>query len=481
MIPVRKLLLPGPLEIFPGVGDPLHFHPQLFCCFKEGLEAHEQRGGPASLEDDLEGVDEEGRLGEDVAVDVIVGHRRNDRALGSGAQVVQLSPREVPQALLHPSLAMTRNKVDLQALFHSFEEKVSGIDLACGVFGLGGLGRLQRRAPAAKQQSSDMKRHREHESTTRTQTGALHDSHLGDGAVVLVEGENEVSERSSAGMIDLNLQKDYCRCPRPDARGMEEIEELAEYFGFALKKDDPSIYTGTVVFNVTVPQLDNRAVPFTVRIDRRSSKAQVWLSLPPDGKHDLFVDMSLPDLLHVYSGKAGAGDVASLVLSGRIRVRWLKFAELARFANSFDYQTERWIQFYRWRASEGKDPKGLEKAAQMMRDYSLAEEGEGSADEIKPATSAVPSSAISPPSFTTARPAFQVLVEDVDALLRRCKEDELLSDAEIDAFHLLQHTIATEAARNNADDTLTGKSLVLFAEESRLAILPAPSLPLSVT
>jgi hypothetical protein len=151
---------------------------------------------------------------------------------------------------------------------------------------------------------------------------------------------------------------------------MEEIEELAEYFGYALKQGDLSIYYGTVVFNVSVPQLNNQKVPFCVRISRSTSggEAQIWLSLPPDNKHDVWVDISLPDLLHVYSGKAGAADVASLVLGGRIRVGWFKFAELKTFAESFDYRTEKWISFYRWRAAQGKDAKGEQKADDMLRD-----------------------------------------------------------------------------------------------------------------
>lgn len=49
------------------------------------------------------------------------------------------------------------------------------------------------------------------------------------------------------------------------------------------------------------------------------------------------------------AGAASAANVASLVLTGRIKVHWFRFGELQAFAQSYDYTTPVWVHFYRTR------------------------------------------------------------------------------------------------------------------------------------
>lgn len=71
------------------------------------------------------------------------------------------------------------------------------------------------------------------------------------------------------------------------------------------------------------------------------------LSLPPDGKYSVYTEMSRDDFFFIYSGEASTGMVASMCLTGRMKVKWFKFHELQAFAGSFDFSTPAWLGYYR--------------------------------------------------------------------------------------------------------------------------------------
>jgi hypothetical protein len=81
-------------------------------------------------------------------------------------------------------------------------------------------------------------------------------------------------------------------------------------------------------------------------------RVETWEGLPPDGKYSAYTEVGRDDFFYVYSGAASVGAVATMCLTGRIRVKWLRFHELQNFAMSFDYSTPTWVDFYRKRGQE---------------------------------------------------------------------------------------------------------------------------------
>ena len=76
------------------------------------------------------------------------------------------------------------------------------------------------------------------------------------------------------------------------------------------------------------------------------------MGLPSDGKYSCYTTMSRDDFFLLYSGKASPTQVASMCLSGRMKVKWWRYHELQQFASAFTYSTPNWIMFYRLK---GKD------------------------------------------------------------------------------------------------------------------------------
>lgn len=77
-----------------------------------------------------------------------------------------------------------------------------------------------------------------------------------------------------------------------------------------------------------------------------ADKVQTWVGKPPDGKISCTVEISKDDFFLVYSGKASTAEIGKMCLSGRIKVHRFRYRELQKFANSFDFSTETWINFY---------------------------------------------------------------------------------------------------------------------------------------
>lgn len=89
--------------------------------------------------------------------------------------------------------------------------------------------------------------------------------------------------------------------------------------------------------------------PLTVhRLSLADASAPVTTGygMPPDKKYDVYTTLSRDDFFYLYSGKAGPGAVSSMVLTGRIKVKWFKFDKLHSFASSFVYTTPQWIRYY---------------------------------------------------------------------------------------------------------------------------------------
>lgn len=90
--------------------------------FEDLGDGQEELGGPACLEDDLERVDEEARLGEDIRVELGVGELGHDGATSGFKDRVELRPSQGPEtpALWIGEYGWVREG-DFEALFEALE------------------------------------------------------------------------------------------------------------------------------------------------------------------------------------------------------------------------------------------------------------------------------------------------------------------------------------------------------------------------
>lgn len=54
-------------------------------------------------------------------------------------------------------------------------------------------------------------------------------------------------------------------------------------------------------------------------------------------------------MLYIYSGKAGPGEITNMIWSGDVHVHDWNYRKLMQFANSFDYSSQKWDEFYKSR------------------------------------------------------------------------------------------------------------------------------------
>ncbi|CAM9228950.1 unnamed protein product [Choristocarpus tenellus] len=128
--------------------------------------------------------------------------------------------------------------------------------------------------------------------------------------------------------------KTVCESPEELER---EILDLMQFMTFAHKED--AAYRGTLRFKF------EGGPSYSVRLG--GDGATVFKDIPSDGDISCEVSMTMGDFMFVYSGKAGATDIARLCLGGRIKVSSpFKLGDVSGFANSFDFSSECWTRFY---------------------------------------------------------------------------------------------------------------------------------------
>lgn len=76
------------------------------------------------------------------------------------------------------------------------------------------------------------------------------------------------------------------------------------------------------------------------------------MGMPRDGKYTCHTTMTRDDFFFLYSGQASPATVASMCLTGRIKVKWFRYHELQQFAGAFTYSSPNWIMFYRLKEKE---------------------------------------------------------------------------------------------------------------------------------
>uniref|UniRef100_A0AAV1TCX2 LAGLIDADG endonuclease n=1 Tax=Peronospora matthiolae TaxID=2874970 RepID=A0AAV1TCX2_9STRA len=67
------------------------------------------------------------------------------------------------------------------------------------------------------------------------------------------------------------------------------------------------------------------------------------------------VTISMDDFLWIYSGKASSSDLLKLFYAGRVAISGYAFRSVSKFAQSFDFSSEKWCSFYAWQKAHDQE------------------------------------------------------------------------------------------------------------------------------
>ncbi|KAK8797389.1 hypothetical protein WA158_004597 [Blastocystis sp. Blastoise] len=123
---------------------------------------------------------------------------------------------------------------------------------------------------------------------------------------------------------------------------LNKIKEMVEFMEFSVKQD--TACRGTFIWNLITK--DNENIPFCVTISEEDGKVKAKGYVDQNTNGDVIIDVSSDDFFAVYNGDIGAAQLASYILSGRIYVRRFKYKQVSVFANSFEFTSEKWVEFY---------------------------------------------------------------------------------------------------------------------------------------
>ncbi|KDO29060.1 hypothetical protein SPRG_06115 [Saprolegnia parasitica CBS 223.65] len=135
----------------------------------------------------------------------------------------------------------------------------------------------------------------------------------------------------------------------------DEIAEVMDFLKFSIKGS--SGFLGNICFNFRVEGADeDTRLRYIVHVNAKKEVKTTLLrtDVPQHAnmKIDCEVTMTIDDFLHLYSGKATIGEVSRLCYSGRVHVSGFQFRFLTRFAQSFEFSTDKWNAFYAWQRDQ---------------------------------------------------------------------------------------------------------------------------------
>jgi hypothetical protein len=146
--------------------------------------------------------------------------------------------------------------------------------------------------------------------------------------------------------------------PRPAGDGADaRVWDILHFFEHSRRSDAAGAHAGTLSWELRGADGGGEPLTFSVRLpaDARATP-QTWLGEPPDGCVTTRVCMTVDDFLFVYSGRASAAAIASLLLSGRARVPLRGLRDVQAFASAFDYSLPSWVAVLRARGDgDGAD------------------------------------------------------------------------------------------------------------------------------
>ncbi|CAH0479764.1 unnamed protein product [Peronospora belbahrii] len=174
----------------------------------------------------------------------------------------------------------------------------------------------------------------------------------------------------------LTKTKSIAVAPVVDLQKEREIDEVMEFLKFSVKPS--TSFGGTILFKF---KTSDDAVPkstYAVEInDTKQVVTQKNVSAS-DVHPKCEVTISMDDFLWIYSGKATSSDLIKLFYAGRVAISGYAFRSVSKFAQSFDFSSEKWQSFYAWRKMQNekndcnRSPGVLEKVkniGSMSSDY----------------------------------------------------------------------------------------------------------------
>ncbi|ETW10268.1 hypothetical protein H310_00617 [Aphanomyces invadans] len=126
----------------------------------------------------------------------------------------------------------------------------------------------------------------------------------------------------------------------------KEIVDMMKFFEFSFQP--ASAFEGTICFTFKVEN-STQTMRYLVRCKKHQGvKTHLVDPTSTDLKYDCEVRSSIEDFLHVYSGKASTSEMAKMCYSGRVSISGLQFRLVTRFLQSFDFTSQKWLDFYSW-------------------------------------------------------------------------------------------------------------------------------------
>lgn len=153
-----------------------------------------------------------------------------------------------------------------------------------------------------------------------------------------------------------------------------EIDEVMEFLKFSVKPS--TSFGGTILFKFKESDGAEPKTTYAVEIsdERKVDTRKNASNVRPTCE----VTITMDDFLWIYSGKASSSDMVKLFYAGRVAISGYAFRTVSKFAQSFDFSSEKWRSFYAWRKLQdekndnGRSPSALGEVRNVgspSRDY----------------------------------------------------------------------------------------------------------------
>ncbi|TDH65832.1 hypothetical protein CCR75_002054 [Bremia lactucae] len=129
-----------------------------------------------------------------------------------------------------------------------------------------------------------------------------------------------------------------------------EIDEVMDFLKFSVKPS--ASFGGTILFRFKDKDDPEPKTTYAVEVsDMRKVTTRKNVNAREE-RPTCEVTLSMDDFLWIYSGKASSTDLAKLFYAGRVVISGYAFRTVSRFAQSFDFSSEKWLNFYAKREME---------------------------------------------------------------------------------------------------------------------------------
>lgn len=152
---------------------------------------------------------------------------------------------------------------------------------------------------------------------------------------------------SDQGAADEAVRAPAAAAPQQKER---EIDEVMDFLKFSVKSS--TSFGGTILFKFKDADDAEPKTTYAVEISDDRHVATVKNASAADVRPTCEVTISMDDFLWIYSGKASSSDMVKLFYAGRVAISGYAFRTVSKFAQSFDFSSEKWRSFYAWRKAQ---------------------------------------------------------------------------------------------------------------------------------